>query len=62
MNPNFKSVLIRTKQAERIIKEALPLMPLVNAQTNPTIHTTTRALIDYALAQLEKAKENDSTN
>ena len=62
MNPKFRQVYITAEQAEKIQTAVMPIMPKVNRLSQPTIHSATRALIDYALAQLEKAKENDSTN
>ena len=62
MNPKFRQVYITAEQAEKIQTAVVPIMPKVNRLSQPTIHSATRALIDYALAQLEKAKENDSTN
>lgn len=60
MNPKYRQILITAEQAERIERDALYLMPKVNRLSQPTIHATARALIDYALAQLEKAKANES--
>lgn len=59
MNPKFRQVYITAEQAEKIQALAMPLMPKVNRLAQPTIHSTARALIDYALAQLEKAKTNE---
>lgn len=63
MNPKFRQVYITAEQAEKIQAAVVPLMPKVNRLSQPTIHSATRALVDYALAQLEKAKtQNDEPN
>lgn len=62
MNPKFRQVYITAEQAEKITVAVVPLMPKVNRLTQPTIHSATRALVDYALAQLEKAKANDNSD